>query len=161
MDPNDGNGPRQLTGLQMLLLVLSKSFAPLGEESELRATQDLLGFHRKGHENIDQTLSRFEVVRRRAATLGNFNMGPQGLAWTLLNTLNCSPQEWNELLIHFRGHLPGTEQQFAELVEYIRRYGHVLEKGLMSINRSSGNGKGKGHYFYPTFDFGGGGGGAQ
>ncbi|CAK0849928.1 unnamed protein product [Prorocentrum cordatum] len=55
------------------------SFAPLGEESELRATQNWLGFTRRGPENIDQTLSRFEVVRRRAATLGNFAMGPQGL----------------------------------------------------------------------------------
>ena len=107
-------------------------------------------------------------MRGRAATLGNFNMGPQGLAWILLNALNCSPQEWNELRMHFRGHLPGTEQQFSELVEYIRRYGHVLEKGPMSMNgirgggnRDKGNNKGKGHYFYPTFDFGGGSSGSQ
>ncbi|CAK0833353.1 unnamed protein product, partial [Prorocentrum cordatum] len=86
-DPGDGNGARQLSGLQLLLLVLSKSFVPLGDESELRATHDLLGFYRNDHEKIDQTLSR-------------------------------------------------TEQQFNELVEYIRRYGHILEKGPVAANRS-------------------------
>ena len=76
VDPGDGGGARQLTGLQLLLLILSQSFAPLGDESELRATNYLLGFYRKNSEDIDQTLSRFEVVRRRVATLVNFNMGP-------------------------------------------------------------------------------------
>ena len=76
VDPGDGGGARQLTGLQLLLLALSQSFAPLGDESELRATKDLLGIFRKTGEDIVQTLSRFEVVRRRAATLANFNMGP-------------------------------------------------------------------------------------
>ena len=43
-DPGDGGGARQLSGLQLLLLVLSKSFAPLGEESALRSISDLLNF---------------------------------------------------------------------------------------------------------------------
>ena len=110
-DPGDGGGARQLSGLQLLLLVLSKSFAPLGDENESRATSDLMGFYRKNHENIDQTLSRFEVTRRRAAALGGFQMGPQGYAWMLLTALGCSPTEWNELLIHFQG--PSSEDGAA------------------------------------------------
>ncbi|CAK0809856.1 unnamed protein product, partial [Prorocentrum cordatum] len=154
-DPGDRNRARQLTGLQLLLLVLSKSFAPLGDESELRATHDMLGLYRKNHEKFDQRLSRFEVTRTRAATLGGFDMGPQGYAWMLLNALNCSPQAWSELLIHFCEHLPRTEQQFNELVEYVRRYGHILEKGPMAVNRSSGKGGYRGgSFFFPTFNLG-------
>ena len=44
------------------------------------------------------------------------------------------------MLINFRGHLPGTEQQFSELVEYIRRYGPVLEKGPMGMHGIRGGG---------------------
>ena len=43
-DAGDGHGPRQMTGLQLLLLVLSRSFAPLGEEASLRSISDLLSF---------------------------------------------------------------------------------------------------------------------
>ncbi|CAK0803838.1 unnamed protein product [Prorocentrum cordatum] len=156
-DTGDGNGARQLSGLLLLLLVLSKSFAPLDDESELRATLGKLGSYPKNHENIDATLSRFEVTRRRATTLGGFNMGPQGYAWMLLNAPNCSPQEWNDLLIHFRGHLPRTGQQINELVEYIKRYGQNLEKGPMAVNKNSGKGGYRGgNFFFPTFSHGGG-----
>ena len=84
-------------------------------------------------------------------------MGSQGYDWTLLNAMKRSPSEWNVPLVYLRGHLLMTEQQFNELVEYIRRYGHVLERGPIAINRGSGKGSKGGHYYYPTLDFGGGG----
>ena len=44
VDLGDGNGPQQLSGTAFLLHTLSKRFAPLVEETNLRAMAGLYGF---------------------------------------------------------------------------------------------------------------------
>ena len=41
-----GQGPVQCNGLTLLMHLLNARFAPLAEETNLRAVADLLGFHR-------------------------------------------------------------------------------------------------------------------
>ena len=44
VDLNDGNGPQQLSGAGYILFGLQARFAPLDEESNMRALADLYGF---------------------------------------------------------------------------------------------------------------------
>ena len=77
LDLNDGRGVQQVSGFMLLLLMLSRAFAPLQEESSLRAIQELLAFRRRDGETVDRLLVRFDVARSRAVTMGNFTMAPR------------------------------------------------------------------------------------
>ena len=46
IDLQDGRGPQPVTGLAYLLQGLARRFAPLTEESNIRAVADLFGFQR-------------------------------------------------------------------------------------------------------------------
>eukprot|EP00974_Lingulodinium_polyedra_P054595 5250929-Lingulodinium_polyedra.AAC.1 len=40
VDAGDGNGPQAVGGLHLLMMMLSRAFAPLAEEASLRAIND-------------------------------------------------------------------------------------------------------------------------
>ena len=149
VDRNDGNGPQQFTGFQLVTFVLSQRFAPLPEETSLRAVDDILQFRRRNNENIDQLITRFLSTRDRAAAQANFRMSPAGVSWMLMSSLGASSTEWTMLLQQNGGQLPNTEQGFDQLTAHIRRMGHVLERNHMAINRSDGSSRH--HHFFPMW----------
>ena len=111
MDLGDGNGPQQLNGLTFLLQLLSRSFAPLVEETNLRAISDLYSFTKQPGERTDAIMARFENTRLRARTQGGIALGPIQAAWMLLLALKISPRFWVQVLQPFGGQLPQNEQQ--------------------------------------------------
>ena len=129
VDRNDGNGPQQFSGFQLVTFVLSQRFAPLPEETSLRAVDDILQFRRRNNENIDQLITRFLSTRDRAAAQANFRMSPAGVSWMLMSSLGASSTEWTMLPQQNGGELPNTEQGLDQLTRHIRRMGHVLEHG--------------------------------
>ena len=57
---------------------LHNRLALLNEEARLSAMTDMLAFARRPHETISSRLSRYEVVRQRAAAEGQFVMSMEG-----------------------------------------------------------------------------------
>eukprot|EP00969_Alexandrium_andersonii_P016071 703352-Alexandrium_andersonii.AAC.1 len=51
---------------------LQSRFAQLDDETRLAAATQLQAFARHQHESINATLARFDLVRNRAATEGNY-----------------------------------------------------------------------------------------
>ena len=90
-DRNDGNGPQPVDGLSFLITVLQQHFAPLSEETTLRAVSDFLGFAAKPHESVDDVIARFNMSRAKAQTISGFGMSSPGYAWMLLGALGCDP----------------------------------------------------------------------
>jgi len=53
-----------------LMHALSERYAQLGEEARLATMTDLLTFTRRGHERVDDLITRFERIRMRAQAEG-------------------------------------------------------------------------------------------
>ena len=67
--------------------------------------------------------------RSRAAHLGGFAFGASGAAWYLLHALGIPKLLWVTYPTPFQGNLPTTEEQLSYLMSYIRRQGHLFERG--------------------------------
>ena len=102
-DFQDGNGPRQVSGLEYLLEGLKSRFAPLGDETSMRALSNFMKFKREPGENIDQVLTRFDTLKFRAERNGQLTMGITSISYTLLMALHLSPDNWNRYLQPFNG----------------------------------------------------------
>ena len=81
----------QLDPVSCLLQGLSHRFAPLDDESRLRAAQKLLIFSRRPHETIDALITRFELVRNRARQEGGgAQVSTETASLLLLRACNCT-----------------------------------------------------------------------
>ena len=75
----------RLTGVQALLRILRRRYAPLDQEAQLHAVSEFFSFTRQQHEDTDQVVARFEVVCFRARDVGGANMNEVVLSWMLLH----------------------------------------------------------------------------
>ena len=69
---------QQLAPVSHLITGLHTRFALLDEESRLSAMTDMLAFSRRPRDGQNALLSRYEVVRQRAAAEGQFVMSIEG-----------------------------------------------------------------------------------
>ncbi len=76
---------------------------------------------------MNALLTRYEIVRQRAAKEGNFVMSVEDCALQVLRALHASPHQLIQFLRPFRGRLPGNEQEFRAMTAHLRRLGHILE----------------------------------
>jgi hypothetical protein len=67
-------GGQHVTGLLVLCRTLAQHYAPLETELQTRAMSELMGYSRMVGETMDGALTRFEVLRYRAAQRGGFAM---------------------------------------------------------------------------------------
>ena len=81
-----------------LISHLTLRFAPLAEETMIRAVSDLETFSRRPGETTDSLLTRFESTLTRARTRGNLATPYQHVAWILLRAVGVSPQQLMLLL---------------------------------------------------------------
>jgi hypothetical protein len=128
VDLNDGNGPVHLSGLAVILRGLSKNFSPLDYETSVVAISDLLAYSKLQGETVDAALSRFYTLRQKVAVEGHA-LPPVFEAYLVLRGLHIQPLMWVNFLQPFEGRLPATEPQVNEMMSYIRRQGHLLERG--------------------------------
>ena len=110
-----------------LLSNLATRFAPLEEESRFKAMTEHLAFQRLPGESIDQLLLRYEIVRQRSATEGQFTMNTEGQSLQLLRACNINPNQLSQLLQPIQGRLPATEAEFNQMTTRLRRQAHVYE----------------------------------
>ena len=110
-----------------ILGILHARYSALEEESRLTAMTEMLAFQRRQGENINSLLARYDTVRQRANTEGQFVMSVEGCSLQLLRAVGIGTQHMMTLLQPFRGQLPQTELQFQELTTQLRRYGHISE----------------------------------
>ena len=58
--------------------------------------------------------------------------GVTGFAWLLLPALGIPPSLWSQVLLPTAGNLPVNEDQYVNMVNYLRRQGHLFEgKNMM------------------------------
>ena len=88
---------------------------------------EFLAFARRPNERIGEFLSRYEIVRQRAAVDGQFRMTAQGNALQVLRALDTSPTELIVLPQPFAGRYPGNEQELGQLFQVLRRQRHISE----------------------------------
>ena len=118
----------QLDPVSFLLHGLQARFAPLDEETRLRAAQDLLSFSRRQGETVDTVISRFELTRQRARAEGGGAVSIETGALLLLRACGVSAEQFQVLTQPFGLRLPTTEPEFAAMTHHLRRMGHIVER---------------------------------
>ena len=146
--PLNGN---QVDGMTYVMNLLAERYGQLGEELRLKVIKEFMDFDRKHHENIDELLTRFEIVRSRANDLGNFNMSYEGISYMLLRACKVNDQQFIMLTQPTQGRLPNNEPEYRGLFSALRRLGHVVEHHHDNI--ASGlrhKGRGRGDHYHAT-----------
>ena len=146
----DPQTQQQLTGLMVLVQHLARRYAPMEQEVSTKAISELLNFVRLPHESVDELLVRFDILRNRAQIRGGLGINIQGLSWMLLRSLQVGPEEWDKFLHFNGGQLPNDQQTMNQLIERLRRYGHLQEGAMRHGTRQGGTGD-PGNYYFPTF----------
>jgi hypothetical protein len=116
------------TGLEDLVQMLSTRFAPLPQESQIFAISELFSFRKSGGENIDEAISRFEVLYFRASQVGGVNLNETIRAFMVLQSCHIPVDKWPVLLIGTQGSLPNNRQEYDEFIMYLRRNGHLFDR---------------------------------
>ena len=88
---------------------------------------EMLAFTRRQGEGINALIARYETIRLRAATEGNFTMSVEGQSLQLLRAIGIQSQHLFTLLQPYQGRLPNTDADFGNLCDQLKRYGHVTE----------------------------------
>eukprot|EP00972_Heterocapsa_arctica_P027148 3991861-Heterocapsa_arctica.AAC.1 len=84
-------------------------------------------FGQQEGEDVDDVLSRFDILMHRAMNEAGLDLGPSGFSWILLNGMRVPTDEWVALLIPFLGVLPSTEAELTQLLQLVRRYGRLRQ----------------------------------
>ena len=122
--------PMQITGVQVLLQELAARYAPLQQEEQLHAIHAIMSFRRHQGESTDDLCARFGIITQRATDVGGVNLPIPANSWILLNAMGTPRSQWPMLLAATGGALPATAPQFRAMVEYMRRQGHLNDRGI-------------------------------
>ena len=101
------------------------------------------GFRRAQGEPMDDMLSRFDVVARRANQEAGYTMSTMATASFLIKIIGIGPKLLVDLLRPFNNQLPSTAVEFEEFKTAIRRNHHILEHEPMNIGHAMQDGHGK------------------
>ena len=140
-----------IPGLMLLCRTLANHFAPLESEMQTRAMAESMNFARMGHETIDVSLTRFEVLRHRAAQRGGLMMNTTTLSYLLLSGLRLRPEQRERALMPLDGQLPHDDAAFQQLFDRLRRIGRMHEGHFNPPSKQGATGD-VGYHFFPTFD---------
>ena len=142
---------QHLPGLMILCRTLANHFAPLEAELQTRSMGELMQFSRMNSESIDSCLTRFGVLRHRAAQRGGMHLNFPSLSYVLLNGLKLRTDQWDRALIATDGAMPVDEIQFQQLLDRLRRIGRMQEGHFQAPYRQGATGD-LGTYYFPTFN---------
>ena len=131
--PDDNGNPVQTSGLECLIRALHRRYAPLAQELEIHCLSEILLFRRHPGEDTDGVISRFELARDKALNGAGFDMSWVGFAFLLMSILGIHKSQWPLLLAPTQGSLPNTEAQYQAFIRYVRRQGHLTDKGVDSV----------------------------
>jgi hypothetical protein len=125
-----------IPGYLCLLESLRNKFAMLPQEQMIQSITHFLQFTRQQGESTDQAISRYEILRYRAETLGKIQLNEVALSWLLLTALRVPVSSWSILLYPFTGNLPTTPAEFTNFTQYLRRNGHLYDRNNNSLASS-------------------------
>ena len=140
----------QVDALTFLMHSLSERYAPLGEESRLKAMTEIFNFQRLSGESVDDLLTRFDITRQVAADEGGVGLNVQALSWFLLKACRPSDDQLLRLLSPFQGRYPQNDAEFRQLQDGIRRMGHILEGHTGNIAAALRQGPAAPNMFFGT-----------
>ena len=149
--------PVQTSGLECLIRAISRRYAPLEQELEIHCISEILMFKRAPGEDTDGVVSRFEIVRERALAGAGFDMSWIGFSFLLLTVLGISKAQWPLLLAPTQSALPRTQQEYQAFINYIRRQGHLYDRGVDVVKNMNffqqevENSETRSYHAYPMF----------
>ena len=135
--PDDQGNLIQHTGLECLIRALSRRYAPLAQEVEVHCIAEILQFRRAPGEDSDAVISRFELCRERALNGAGFDMSWVGFSFLLLCVLGIPKNQWALLLAPTQGSLPRDQAQYNAFMQYVRRQGHLTDRGVDGVKNMS------------------------
>ena len=106
-----------------ILLKLHHRFAQQDIVTRMSAMSEMLHFRREGGEGINTTLTRFEVIRNRAVTEGQFVMSIEAYTVMLINQCRLTAHQVHNLLLPYQGSFPNDEEQFQAFIQGVHRIG--------------------------------------
>lgn len=123
----------QTDPVTFLLYTLGNRFADLEDERSLSLGTQLLNFTARPGERIDSTLTRFDLARAEAQTVGAGIQNFHTLTTVLLRVVRVTGQQMITLLQPFGGRMPNSQAQFDHLFSQFRSMGHILERAPGNI----------------------------
>ena len=125
----DQNGqPLQLTGLQVLVRALERRYGALDQEQQIFAVSELMGFQRWPQESTDEMIARFDVIHFRATQVAGMGFPATIRAWVILTHLRVPRGQWPLILSPTLGMLPLDDNQYDDMIAYLRRNAHLFEQ---------------------------------
>ena len=122
-----GDGPALQPGLYVLLRRLAQRFGELDTETLLRTLMEFMCYRRGAREDIDQAITRFDILHNRAHNHAHFQASPAVLAFLLLMNLGISPRQLPTLFLTWGGEFPTTDDQITRMKATIRQNAHMIE----------------------------------
>jgi len=133
-DWGDGRGLTHHSGLHVVLRQLAGRYGELEIESVLRTLIDFMSFRRIPHEDIDQALTRFDILYSRAESNASVQVSPAVLSFILLVNMGIQPHRWPIIFMKWGGAFPTTDTQYSQLKGALREQGHLLENHPNSLH---------------------------
>ena len=142
----------QVSGPEIIVQGLVRKFGQFEVERSIVAIIELLTF-RRGHESIDEAISRFDVLKSKANNrVQNFDMPIAALAWLSLQAMRIPRSVWPLLFSNFGGQLPTDDDQLQAMMVAIRQQGHIAEHthaGPRDLYEGMKGGRNRpGHYYH-------------
>ena len=131
--PDDQGNPVQFSGLECLIRALNRRYAPLAQELEIHCLSEILLFKKLPGEDTDALISRFELAREKALNGAGFDMSWVGFGFLLMSVLGIHKSQWPILLAPTQGSLPSTDLEYQAFIRYVRRQGHLTDRGVDSV----------------------------
>ncbi len=110
-----------------LMYALANQYEQLEDERAMSSGNMILDFRAQNGERIDSLLTRFDMARAEAATVGagmdNFSI----LSTILLRACGVSANQTLQLLDWNAGRMPNNQQTYDTMTTRLRSMGHILE----------------------------------
>eukprot|EP00959_Pyramimonas_sp_CCMP1952_P128854 2694798-Pyramimonas_sp.AAC.1 len=119
-------------------------FERLEDGRQLTSDTQLADFHVPHGERIDVTLTRFDMARLEAQSVGSDLPNFQLLTTILFRALGVGNQRAVQFLQPLNHQMPRTQQQHEELRERMRSRGHLSARSPGNIGSVFGRGRGTG-----------------
>ena len=111
-----------------LLHQIANRYSELEDERTMTMGRAIIDFQRRPNERIDDLLTRWDLARADAASVGADLNNVFLLTTHLIQMVGLSTQEVVQLLQPLNGAMPRNQQQYDALVMRIRQMGHIAER---------------------------------
>ena len=133
-DYNDGRGLSTQSGIEALCNRLHIRFGELETETIIRSLIEYYAFNRLPGEDVDQALTRYDILWQRLVDTGHVYMAPALVAYHLLKGMMIHPSRWPVLFMPWGGRFPVDPQHYEMLKTAVRQQGHLIEPHPNSVN---------------------------